>query len=132
VRRHDEICPDEAASGRQQPTDQCCRDGKGRVGHDPERPAGESQVIRVGENDDDAVGLEAAAQICGAFVVQFDRHDTGTGVDECHREGTAAGSDIEHELAGSDDGLLHEERRPPAIELVEPPPLALPPGHGGP
>jgi hypothetical protein len=132
VCRHDEIGPDEAASRRQQPADQCRRDGERRIGDDAKRPAGESQVARICPNDDDAVRLEVIAQDRGAFVVQLDRHDAGAGADQCHREGAVAGADVKHELTGRDIRLLNEERRPSAIELVEPPPRLLPPGHGGP
>jgi hypothetical protein len=132
VRGNHEIGSYEPAARSEQATDQCCRDGKRGIGHDPERPPRQSQVGRVRHDDDDAGAPEPVAQKSRPPLVQLDRHDASSGVDERQRERAVAGSDVEHELTRSNGGILDHERRPTAIELVEPPPCGAPTGHGGP
>jgi hypothetical protein len=64
--------------------------------------------------------------------VQLDGNDASAGIDQQRRYGAGPRPYVEHERAGSYSGLLHEECRPPVIELVKAPPLLLPPGHDGP
>jgi hypothetical protein len=127
-----EIGSYEPAARSEQATDQRGRDGERGIGHDPERLAWQAKVSCVRHDDDDAGAPEPVAQKGRPRLVQFDRHDACPGVDKWQRERAVAGSDVEHELTRSDGGVLDQESRPPAIELVEPPPCGGPPGHGGP
>jgi len=127
-----EIGSDEPAARRQKAPDECRRDGKRGIGHDPERPARESQISRVCHDDDDGLALEAVTQALRPPLVQLDRHDARSCGNKWQRERAVAGSDVEHELTGSDGGVIDNESRPTAIELVEPPPCRAPRGHGGP
>jgi hypothetical protein len=127
-----EVGLNEPAARGHEPTDEPRGDAKGGIGDDSEWTAGEPEVASVRQHDGDAGVLETISEVTGACVVQLDCDDASSGADQRHGESTVAGTDIEHEVIGSDSGVLHEERRPTAIELVEAPPLLLSPGHGGP
>ena len=51
IPRHDEIEPDEAASGRQEASHDRHRDGERRIGHDPKGSLREAEVAGVGLNN---------------------------------------------------------------------------------
>jgi hypothetical protein len=130
--RHDEIGLHEPAARRDEPPDERRRHRERRIGHDSKRPAGESQVRRVGHDDHNAVALETISQVTDSLAVQLDGDDSRASLDQQAREDSSAGADVEHEIAGIDGGFLYEECRPSVIELVKAPPALLPPGHGGP
>lgn len=130
--RDDEIGADETAAGRQQPPDERCGDGKRGIGHDVKRLTGEPQVAGIGHHDDDRLALEAFPELEGASFVQLDGDDAGSCSQQRRREGARAGADVEDESSRTDGGVLHEASRPALIESVVPPPVGIPPGHGGP
>lgn len=59
---HDKIRSDEATSRCHEPADQCRHDRKGRICHDAERLAGEPQVRRISEHDDDTSLVESLSE----------------------------------------------------------------------
>lgn len=132
MRRHDEVGLHQAALCRQQPADQCCGDRERWVGDDPVRTSREPQVSCIGHHDGHRRGLEAIPEESGASAVQLKGDDTYAGLHQGCSQRTESGTDIEHEIAGCESGVLYEERRPALIELVEPPPRLPVPGHGGP
>jgi hypothetical protein len=62
--------------------------------------------------------------------MEFDGDDASTGGDQRGREGSGAGADVDHEVAGLDPSLGDDQVGPAAIEPVIPPWRPGAPGHG--
>ncbi|HLX87021.1 MAG TPA: hypothetical protein VKR22_00965 [Acidimicrobiales bacterium] len=130
--RHDQDGRVEPRAGGEQPGNQGSDDGEGRVGHDPERAAGEAQVGGVGADDRHGLAREARPQQLVAVPVELHCYDACASSQEDFGHTSMAGTDIEDELPGADPGCGDESPRPALIELVPPPERPSVPGHGAP
>lgn len=104
----------------EEPAQQDAGDRERGVGDDVERPAGETEIRRIGLHDRDMT-RKAGAQVIGATWVPFDGDHRSAGSDERRRNGAASGADVEDEVARSDPRVSDEPTRPSRIELVPTP-----------
>ena len=123
-----EVGRDQPAAGRQQRPQQAGRDPVRRVGHHPERPAGQPDRGGVRVHHGDAG--EPLAQDAGPPRVQLDRDHPRPRPHQVRGQGPFAGPDVEHELAGPYPGGGDHPRRPFVSEPVPAPCPARPPGGG--
>jgi hypothetical protein len=121
VLRQHQVGAQQPATGLQQALENHGGEGEGRVRDDAVRPRGQPQVRRIGLYDDDGAP-EERPQVGGSAGVHLDGDDTGTCLEQSRREGTAAGPDVEDQVAGPDGGVSDEASRPPCVELVPSPP----------
>ena len=109
------------AAGVEQPPQQRCGDGEGRVGHDVEGPTGKAQVGRV-DLDDDDVGAEPLSQVPCALRVRLDRdHPRPDGEQRGHQR-AGAGTDVEDQRPSTDRRVGDEALSPAGAEPVPSPP----------
>lgn len=73
--------------------------GVGRVGHDAERPAWQSQGRRIDLQHAHVCARESRPQLLRATRMQFDSEDTRTGSEQVNSQSAVAGAHVEHELA---------------------------------
>ena len=132
VGRHDEVGLHQPAPGRDEPAEQPDAGGERRVGNDAERTAWQSQVGGVGADDAHAPVGEPLPEGREPARVQLDGDHPRTGGEERRGDDTAAGADVEDEVAGSDSGVSDQPPRVARVEAVPSPEPRRFRGHGGP
>ena len=103
-----ELCQRHARIAEQTTKDRCAR-GEGQVRDDDERLFGKRQQRRVARNHlDVAIGAEAHLELSQRGRVELDSAHAGARVDECARQRTAAGAQVERERPGPDPRIPDE------------------------
>jgi hypothetical protein len=130
VAGHDEVRALESTTPRHETAKDGRRRGEGGIRDHVERATREAEISDVGSHDGDRVCGEAAPEHRGTFVVQLERDDSGTHVNERGGQRSGAGAQVQHEVATDNMRLLDEATRPLSRELVPPPAHLAVRGHG--
>jgi hypothetical protein len=129
--QHD-VCCDQVAARREDPTKQGRRDPERGIGDDPERPSRQTQIRGVGLHDLDRLAREASTEVADPLPVELDRNHARARPDQRRRDRPRPGADIQHEITTVDAGRSNEASRPTVSESVEPPSIRTCAGHGAP
>ena len=99
VTRNDEIGTNQSASLGDYSLNERGRNAEWRVRDDLERSSRETEIRRVGGNDNDVLTAELLTKDCRPRRVEFDSDDAGAACYQSLRDGTLARSDVEDEIA---------------------------------
>jgi hypothetical protein len=95
-------------------------DAKRRVGYDVKRPAGKTEIARVGLDDEDAV-TEAVPEGASALGVSFHGNNAGPGGPKFRCDGAISGAYIDDERLRREGCVRDELGGPARFELVPSP-----------
>jgi hypothetical protein len=107
--RQHEGCGLQPTAGREQPLQQCRRDREGRVRDDVERPPRQAEVRRVGSDNRDGAP-ESLPQRLDSIRVMLDRDHPRADPDQHRGDRSVACTDVEHEIAAPDAGIVGQTR----------------------
>jgi hypothetical protein len=122
---------DESTARGRQATKDGHRRGERRVGHHVEGSSRQAQVRDVGTYDLHRPICESRAKFLGPLRVQFEREHYRAGAYQWISECPGSSSEVEHEIASTNGGLIDESLSPRPMKLVPSPSREFP-GHGGP
>jgi hypothetical protein len=131
VVRHDDVRALESTAGRRQSPQQRYADCEGGIGNDAKWSPRQSDVAAVGLNHHDAVIDELLSKFLRTGGMELEGDDPSATAQQWPRQRAGAGSNIEHQVAATDAGAVHEPFGPRTIEAMPPPTCPLP-GHGRP
>jgi hypothetical protein len=131
VSRHNDVRALQSTAGSRQSSKQSHADRKRGICDDAKWSPRQSNVAPVGPYDNDIVVDELLSKVLGTGRMKLEGNDPSAPAQQWTRQRAGAGSNIEHQVTGTNARAVNEPFGPLTFEAMPPPSCPLP-GHGRP